>query len=93
MPWPWSPPDAAAGLDGERDIPEFETTAIWQEEALLHPDEYAEGAEEGEHPAGLICESPEEFPEADEDVSQTVGCQVGYLSGVPDRVGRRSPST
>ncbi|MGB3734919.1 MAG: hypothetical protein WA964_08190 [Ilumatobacter sp.] len=68
---------AAAGLDGERDIPEFETTAIWQEEALLHPEEYAEGAEEGEHPAGLICESPEEFPEADEDVSQTVAAKSG----------------
>lgn len=61
------------GLDGQREIPEFETTAIWQNEALEHPEEYAESAEEGEHPAGLICESPEEFPEADEDVSQTVG--------------------
>ena len=68
---------SAAGLDGERDIPEFETTSIWQEEAILHPTEYAEGAEEGKHPAGLICESPEEFPEADEDVSQTVASKSG----------------
>jgi hypothetical protein len=68
---------AAAGLDGERDIPVFETTTVWQEEALLHPEEYAEGAEEGKHPAGLICESPEEFPEADEDVSQTVASKSG----------------
>lgn len=66
-----------AGLDGERDIPVFETTSIWQEEAILHPEEYAEGAEEGKHPAGLICESPEEFPEADEDVSQTVASKSG----------------
>lgn len=63
----------AAGLDGERDIPVFETTSLWQHEAVEHPEEYAEGAEEGKHPAGFICESPEEFPEADEDVSQTVG--------------------
>lgn len=62
----------AAGLDGQREIPEFETTSIWQEEALLHPDEYAHGAEEGEHPAEPICESPEEFPEADERASETV---------------------
>ncbi len=62
----------AAGIDGERDIPVFETTGLWQEEALLHPDEYAEGAEKGKHPAGLICESAEAFPEADEDASQTV---------------------
>lgn len=68
---------AFTSLDGERDIPEFETTTIWQEEAILHPTEYAEGAEEGKHPAGLICESPEEFPEADEDVSQTVGSKSG----------------
>ena len=68
---------AAAGLDGQRDIPEFETTAIWQEEALAHPEEYAASAEEGEHPEGLICESPEEFPEADEDVSQTVAAKSG----------------
>lgn len=68
---------AAAGLDGERDIPEFETTAIWQEEAILHPTEYAEGAEEGKHPAGLICESPEEFPEADERASETVASKSG----------------
>lgn len=67
----------AAGLDGERDIHEFETTAIWMEEALAHPDEYAHGAEEGEHPAELICESPEEFPEADEDASQTVASKSG----------------
>lgn len=66
-----------AGLDGERDIPVFETTSIWQEEAILHPEEYAQGAEEGKHPAGLICESPEEFPEADEDVSQTVASKSG----------------
>ncbi|WP_420451649.1 hypothetical protein [Ilumatobacter sp.] len=70
---------AAAGLDGERTIPEFETTAIWQEEANLHPEEYAEGAEEGEHPAEPICESPEEFPEADEDVSQTVGLKSNSI--------------
>ncbi len=68
---------SVAGLDGERDIPEFETTAIWQEEAILHPAEYALGAEEGKHPAALICESPEEFPEADDDVSQTVGSKSG----------------
>lgn len=68
---------AAAGLDGERDIHEFETTSIWQDEALHHPEEYAHGAEEGEHPAELICESPEEFPEADEDVSQTVASKSG----------------
>ncbi len=68
---------AAAGLDGERDIPVFETTSVWQEEAILHPAEYREGAEEGKHPAGLICESPEEFPEADEDVSQTVASKSG----------------
>ena len=76
---------AFAGLDGERDIPEFETTTVWQEEALLHPEEYAEGAHEGEHPAELICESPEEFPEADEDVSQTVASKSGtyqvFLTG------------
>ncbi len=65
------------GIDGERDIPEFETTQIWQEEAILHPEEYAEGAAEGEHPAEPICESPEEFPEADEDVSQTVASKSG----------------
>ena len=68
---------AVTGIDGERDIPVFETTAIWQEEAILHPTEYAEGAAEGDHPAELICESPEEFPEADEDVSQTVGSKSG----------------
>ncbi len=68
---------AITGLDGERDIPEFETTSIWQEEAILHPTEYAEGAEEGKHPAGLICESPEEFPEADERASETVASKSG----------------
>ncbi len=68
---------ALAGLDGERDIPTFETTSVWQEEATLHPAEYAEGAEAGEHPAEPICESPEEFPEADEDVSQTVASKSG----------------
>jgi hypothetical protein len=68
-----------AGLDGERSIPEFETTSIWQEEALLHPEEYAESAEEGEHPAGLICESGEEFPEADEDASQTVASKSNAI--------------
>jgi len=68
---------ALAGFDGERDIPEFETTSIWQEEALFHPAEYAEGAEEGKHPAGLICESPEEFPEADEKASETVASKSG----------------
>jgi hypothetical protein len=68
---------SAAGVDGERDIPVFETTSVWQEEAVLHPEEYAEGAEKGKHPAGLICESPEEFPEADEDASQTVASKSG----------------
>lgn len=68
---------SAAGLDGERDIHVFETTSLWMEEALAHPEEYAEGAEEGDHPAELICESPEEFPEADEDVSQTVASKSG----------------
>ncbi|WP_040495920.1 hypothetical protein [Ilumatobacter nonamiensis] len=63
---------AVTGADGERDIPEFETTSIWQEEAILHPEEYAEGAAEGHHPEGLICESPEAFPEADENASETV---------------------
>jgi len=70
------------GLDGERDIPVFETTAIWQEEAILHPVEYAEGAEEGKHPAERICESPEEFPEADEDPSQTVAGKSGTFDVV-----------
>ncbi|NKB39828.1 MAG: hypothetical protein GKR86_02000 [Ilumatobacter sp.] len=65
------------GIRGERDIAEFETTTIWQEEALLHPEEYAAGAAEGKHPAGLICESPEEFPEADERASETVGMKSG----------------
>jgi hypothetical protein len=69
----------AAGLDGEREIPEFETTAIWQKEALFHPEEYAESAEEGEHPATPICESAEEFPEADEDASQTVAVKSNAI--------------
>ena len=68
---------AVTGVDGERDIPVFETTAVWQDEAIHHPEEYAEGAAEGKHPAELICESPEEFPEADEDVSQTVANKSG----------------
>lgn len=68
---------ALTGLDGERDIPVFETTAIWQEEGILHAEEYAEGAEKGKHPAELICESPDEFPEADEDPSQTVAAKSG----------------
>jgi hypothetical protein len=68
---------AVTGIDGERDIPVFETTTVWQEEAILHPVEYAEGAAEGKHPAGLICESPEEFPEADENVSETVANKSG----------------
>ena len=67
----------AAGFDGERDIPEFETTAIWMDEYREHPDEYAQAAEEGEHPEGPICESPEEFPEADEGASQTVAAKSG----------------
>lgn len=71
---------AFAGLDGERDIPVFETTAIWQEEAILHPVEYAEGAAEGKHPAELICESPEEFPEADERASETVASKSGTFT-------------
>lgn len=69
----------AAGIDGERDVPEFETTSIWQEEALLHPDEYAEGAEEGEHPAEPICQSGEEFPEADERASETVALKSNAI--------------
>jgi hypothetical protein len=69
----------AAGLDGERAIPEFETTSIWQTEALFHPEEYAEKAAEGEHPAEPICESPEEFPEADEDASQTVASKSNAI--------------
>ena len=68
---------AITGIDGERDIPVFETTSVWQEEAILHPEEYAEGAAEGKHPAGLICESPEEFPEADERASETVASKSG----------------
>ncbi|MGA9278443.1 hypothetical protein [Ilumatobacter sp.] len=68
---------AVTGLDGERDIPEFETTEIWQAEAVHHPEEYAEGAAEGEHPAEAICESPEEFPEADENASETVAAKSG----------------
>jgi len=73
---------AITGVDGERDIPEFETTSIWQEEAILHPEEYAEGAAEGDHPAELICESPEEFPEADEGVSETVASKSGTYTVV-----------
>ncbi|MFT4656551.1 MAG: hypothetical protein ACI8V4_000716 [Ilumatobacter sp.] len=65
------------GLDGERDIPVFETTAIWQEEGILHAEKYAEGAEKGKHPADLICESPEAFPEADKKASQTVAAKSG----------------
>jgi hypothetical protein len=68
---------AFAGVDGQREIPEFETPAIWQEEAILHPDEYALGAEEGKHPAEPICESPEAFPEADEKGSETVASKSG----------------
>ncbi|MEM9746752.1 MAG: hypothetical protein AAF945_08670 [Actinomycetota bacterium] len=69
----------AAGLDGERDIRVFETTSLWQQEAIAHPEEYAEGAEEGKHPAGFICESPEEFPEADEKASQTVAMKSNHF--------------
>lgn len=68
---------AFTSLDGERDIRIYETTTIWQEEAILHPTEYAESAEEGEHPAAPICESPEAFPEADKKASQTVGSKSG----------------
>jgi hypothetical protein len=71
---------SAAGLDGERDIRTFETTGLWMEEALLHPTEYAEGAAAGDHPAELICESPEEFPEADEKASQTVAMKANTVS-------------
>ncbi len=71
---------SAAGLDGEREIPTFETTSLWMEEAILHPTEYAEGAEAGDHPAELICESPEEFPEADEKASQTVANKANTVS-------------
>ena len=78
----------AAGIDGQRSIPEFETTSIWQREAILHPEEYAHGAEEGEHPAEPICESPEEFPEADEDVSQTVGMKSNTVQVTLDASGR-----
>ena len=68
---------AFAGLDGERSIPEYETTTVWQQEAILHPEEYAQTAADGEHPAGLICESAEAFPEADTDASQTVAGKSG----------------
>ena len=68
---------AFTGVDGQREIPVFETTTVWQEEGILHPDEYAEGAAEGKHPAELICESPEEFPEADENASETVASKSG----------------
>ncbi len=73
---------SAAGLDGQREIPVFETTSIWMHEAIEHPEEYAEGAEQGKHPAGFICESPEEFPEADEDVSQTVALKSNVYTVV-----------
>ena len=66
---------AAAALDGQRDIRTFETTSLWQQEAIEHPEEFDEGAAEGKHPAGLICESAEGFPEADEDVSETVAAK------------------
>ncbi len=82
------------GIDGERDIPVFETTALWQSEAILHPEEFAEGTEKGKHPAGLICESPEEFPEADEDASQTVGNKsntVNVTLGADDTLTYRVP--
>lgn len=79
---------SAAGLDGQRTIPEFETTSIWMEEAIEHPDEYAEGAEEGEHPAEFICESPEEFPEADEGASGTVASKSGTYTVVLRDDGR-----
>jgi hypothetical protein len=75
------------GVQGERDIPEFETTTIWQEEAILHPEEYAEGAAEGKHPADLICESPEEFPEADEEASETVANKSGTYQVLLDESG------
>jgi hypothetical protein len=75
------------GLDGQREIPEYETTSVWQEEAILHPEEYAEGAAEGEHPADLICESPEEFPEADEGVSETVANKSGTYQVLLDEAG------
>lgn len=72
----------AAGLDGQRDIPVFETPSLWQSEALFHPEEYAEGAAEGKHPAEPICESGEEFPEADEDASQTVASKSNAIEVV-----------
>jgi len=75
------------GVQGERDIPEFETTTVWQEEAILHPEEYAEGAAEGKHPADLICESPEEFPEADENASETVANKSGTYQVLLDEAG------
>ena len=75
------------GVQGEREIPEFETTTVWQEEAILHPEEYAEGAAEGKHPADLICESPEEFPEADENASETVANKSGTYQVLLDEAG------
>lgn len=78
---------AVTGVDGQRDIPEFETTSIWQEEAILHPEEYAEGAAEGEHPAEPICESPEEFPEADEGASETVANKSSTYQVLVDASG------
>ncbi len=70
----------AAGLDGQRDIPVFETTSLWMHEANAHPEEYAEGAEKGKHPEGFICESPEKFPEADKKASQTVSLKANVVT-------------
>ncbi|MEM1333519.1 MAG: hypothetical protein AAGG08_08690 [Actinomycetota bacterium] len=70
----------AAGLDGERDIPVFETTSLWMQEANEHPEEYAVGAAEGKHPEGFICESPEKFPEADKKASQTVSLKANAVT-------------
>ena len=70
------------GLDGERDITVFETTTLWMQEANEHPAEYAEGAAEGDHPSGFICESPEEFPEADKKASQTVALKSSVVTMV-----------
>ncbi len=70
------------GLDGERDIRTFETTTLWMKEANEHPEEYAEGAAAGDHPAGFICESPEKFPEADKKASQTVAIKSNVITMV-----------
>lgn len=70
----------ATGLDGQRDIPVFETTSLWMQEANEHPEEYAEGAAEGKHPEGFICESPEKFPEADKKASQTVALKANVVT-------------